>query len=95
MPDLTTHYGYALEDFDRAVERAIADPHFRRRMLAHPRDAFAEEGVEFPASVHVTVHEFHPDDRHYILPPAGMRDLAVARPYTLAAADPDELEGGR
>lgn len=91
MHDLTDHYGYAIEDFDRAVYRAIADPDFRRRLLERPKEAFAEEGVEFPASVRVTVHEFDPDDRHYILPPAAVRELGVARPYTLS----DEPEGGR
>lgn len=83
MPDLTDHYGYALEDFDRAVYRAIADPDFRRRMLEQPKEAFAAEGVEFPESVRVTVHEFDPDDRHYVLPPAAMSDLGVAHAFML------------
>jgi hypothetical protein len=87
MPDLADHYGYALEDFDRAVYRAITDPDFRRRMLAEPKEAFAAEGVEFPASVRVTVHEFDPDDRHYILPPAAMTELGVAHAFMLRNAE--------
>jgi len=99
VSDLTDHYGYALEDFDRAVNRAIAESEFRRRMLDDPKAAFAAEGVVFPDSVRVTVHEFDPDDRHYVLPPADVTELGVARPYTLAPADPDDesdqSEGGR
>ena len=94
MSQLADHYGYALDDFDRAIYRAIADPEFRRRMLDDPKAAFADEGVVFPDSVRVTVHEFDPNDRHYVLPPSDVTELGVARPYTLAPAD-DQPEGGR
>ena len=87
MSDIPDHYGYRLEDFDRAIDRAIADEQFREQLLADPKAALRSEGVNLPDHVKVTVHEFDLDDRHYILPPAAMTELGPARAFMLPVVE--------
>ena len=90
MFDISEAHPYRLEDFDRAIERALVDPDYRARLLADSKSAFREEGVEFPKDVRVTVTEFDIRDRHYVLPPAAMTELGVVRPYLLATDERSE-----
>ena len=54
---------------DRIVRRAAADPEFRARLLASPRDAVADElGVELPERLEVLVVEERPDRIAIVLP---------------------------
>jgi hypothetical protein len=53
----------------RIVGRALADPEFRARLLASPREAVAEElGVELPEQLEVVVVEERPDRLGIVLP---------------------------
>jgi len=54
---------------DRLVKRALADPEFRARLVASPREAVAEElGVELPAELEVVVVEESVDRIAVVLP---------------------------
>lgn len=53
----------------RLVERALADPAFRARLLETPREALAEElGVELQPDLEVVVIEERPDRIAIVLP---------------------------
>ena len=53
----------------RLVDRALADPRFRERLIETPRDALADElGVELPAGLEVVVVEERPDLVAIVLP---------------------------
>lgn len=53
----------------RIVRRALADPEWRLRLLARPREALADElGVELPAGLEVEVVEERPDRIVIVLP---------------------------
>src|SRR5574341_1074877 len=41
----------------QAIVRACTDAAYRARLLADPRKALAEEGIEVPADIEVRVHE--------------------------------------
>jgi len=62
----------------RLVERALADPAFRARLIETPREAVAEElGVELPAGLEVVVIEERADR------------IAIALPVDLGGLGPD------
>lgn len=73
MPDgmspLEEALGHDPESMDRALTRSLIDAEYRRRLLTDPKEAFAEEGIEFPDSVTVSCHEVSMNDRHFFLPP--------------------------
>jgi hypothetical protein len=53
----------------RIVDRALADPAFRARLLETPREALAEElGVELPPDLEVVVVEERADRIAIVLP---------------------------
>jgi hypothetical protein len=53
----------------RIVERAQADPAFRERLIATPREALSEElGFELPSGLEIIVVEERPDRLAIVLP---------------------------
>ena len=59
------------------VERAQADPQWRRRLLDDPKAAVGEAlGVAIPGSMDVRVHEEDEHTAHIVLPPPGRLDPA-------------------
>jgi anti-anti-sigma factor len=54
--------------FSRAIMRASSEQAFRTRLLADPRAALAEEGLEVPVGVKVVVHEPADDCIVLVLP---------------------------
>ena len=53
----------------RLVDRALADPRFRERLVEAPREALVEElGVELPRELEVVVIEERPDRIAIVLP---------------------------
>jgi hypothetical protein len=74
------------------IEKASADPDFRRRLLADPKGAVADLlGVALPPAMTLTVLEEQPGQHYLVLPPA---------PPDLDALPLDDLElalvgGGR
>jgi Nitrile hydratase, alpha chain len=53
----------------RIVERALADPEFRARLLASPREAVSEElGIEVSERLEIVVVEERPDRLAIVLP---------------------------
>lgn len=74
------------------IEKAAADPAFRRRLLADPKAAVADLlGVPMPPGMTITVLEEQPGRHYLVLPPA---------PPDLDALPLDDLElavvgGGR
>lgn len=74
------------------IEKAGADPTFRRRLLADPKSAMADLlGVALPPGMTITVLEEQPGQHYLVLPPA---------PPDLDALPLDDLElalvgGGR
>ena len=64
----------------RLVDRALADPAFRARLLETPREAVAEElGVDLPADLEVVVIEERRDR------------IAVVLPVDLSGLGPDAV----
>jgi hypothetical protein len=64
----------------RIVDRALADPAFRARLLETPREAVAEElGVELPRELEVVVVEERPDR------------VAIVMPVDLSGLGPDAV----
>jgi hypothetical protein len=63
--------------WDRVLLRASSDPLFREKLLAKPNETLLSYGIEIPAEVKITVHEFDPKHQHIFLPPLG---APVAKP---------------
>ena len=58
------------EAYQKLVERSMKDEAFRRKLIADPRAAIAEEiGVTIPANVKIQVHEEAADTLHLVVPP--------------------------
>jgi Nitrile hydratase, alpha chain len=73
----------------RLVQRALADPAFRTRLLETPREAVAEElGVELPPGLEVTVIEERPD-RIAIVLPVDLSGLAPDAVWAMTGRPPD------
>lgn len=59
--------------YTKIVTKAWSDPEFKARLLADPKAALAECGVQVPASMQISVHEDSDDVVNMVLPisPAG------------------------
>ncbi len=65
----------------RVMEKASADPTFRRRLLDDPKAALADFlGVSLPEAVTIAVLEEQPGEHYLVLPPAppDLDDLELA-----------------
>ena len=67
--------------------RAWADPAFKARLLAEPKAALAEQGIEYPPGVAVEVHESTPATVHLALPPAPSEELSDEQLDAVAGGD--------
>jgi hypothetical protein len=54
---------------EAAITKAGIDLAFRKKLLANPKDALKEVGIDLSESTKVTVHDYSPDDHHIFLPP--------------------------
>jgi hypothetical protein len=73
----------------RLVDRALADPRFRERLVEAPREALAEElGVELPPELEVVVIEEHPD-RIAIVLPVDLGGLGRDAVWAMTGREPD------
>jgi len=73
---------------DRIVERALADPEFRRRLVEAPRDAVAAElGIELPRGLEVVVVEEHADLLAIVLP-ADVSGLGADAVWAMTGSPP-------
>ena len=73
----------------RLVDRALADPRVRERLIETPRDALADElGVELPPNLEVIVIEERPD-RIAIVLPADLRGLGRDAVWAMTGRAPD------
>jgi hypothetical protein len=72
------------------MHRTTHDLEFRARAKADPRAALAECGIDSKAK-RIVVHEFDPDEHHFILPPVEQvaktktRARGATRPYSKEA----------
>ena len=57
------------------VARVWEDPEYKKRLLADPKAALAEMGVEVPDSVDLKVVETTPSQSYFVLPPEPSSDL--------------------
>jgi hypothetical protein len=53
---------------DMAIQRSAVDEDFRKLLLKEPVKALQDMGIDV-AGVHVTVHEFDPNELLMVLPP--------------------------
>ena len=73
----------------RLVDRALADPGFRERLVETPRDALAEElGVELPSGLEVVVVEER-SDRIAIVLPVDLSGLGPDAVWAMTGRPPD------
>jgi hypothetical protein len=63
--------------WDRLLLRVSTDASFREKLLTSPNQVLLACGIELPANVKITVHEFDLNHQHIFLPPAG---TPVAKP---------------
>jgi hypothetical protein len=74
----------------RIVERALADPAFRARLLETPREALADElGVDLPPDLEVVVVEERPD-RIAIVLPVDLGGLGPDAVWAMTGRRPDQ-----
>ena len=62
--------------YGRVVARAWQDEAFKGRLLAEPREALAEMGVEVPAGHEVRAVEDTEWVRHLVIPPSSGEELS-------------------
>jgi len=70
------------------IARAMTDGPYRQKLLADPRGALREEGVELPGELEVRVVENTPRVLHLVLP-------AREQPERLSEADLEQVVGGK
>jgi hypothetical protein len=73
------------------LKRAIEDDGFRRRLVADPRSAIEELGIELPAGVTVRVHENSDSVINLVLPAAA---AAAPGPRPLSNEELEQAAGG-
>ena len=72
------------------IKLAMDEPEFRAALLADPRAALAEQGLEFPDEVTLTVLEETPTSFFLVLPPAS----AAPQGFILSDDELDNMAGG-
>lgn len=55
--------------FRRVIEKAWAEPAFRKQLKADPANVLKKEGIEPPSGVKIEVIESTPKKRYFVLPP--------------------------
>ena len=83
-----------LNPVKQAIVRACTDAAYRARLLADPRKALAEEGIEVPAEIEVRVHENSDNKIVAVLPGpqvAEIRERTRQLPSGLVAEVPPGL----
>ncbi len=78
--------------FAKAVARAWRDKAFRATLLADPKTALAEAGIEVPAGVTIKVLEDRADKLHLVIPSAAGRQIADADLEGVAGAGHRETQ---
>jgi hypothetical protein len=75
------------KEWGRLVARAWGDEAFKRRLLAAPAAALAEQGIRLPPDVEVRVHENTATVFHLMLPPAPSEELSDEQLDAVAGGD--------
>lgn len=72
---------------DTLIEKSIADPEFRARLLADPKAAVKEElGFDVPSSFNIEVHEDKLSTAHLVLPPVEVLDETELKQVSAGSA---------
>ncbi len=79
--------------YGRIVARAWQDEVFKRRLLADPREALAEMGVEVPPGHEVRVVEDTERVRHLVIPPSPSEELSEEQLDQVAGGYPSNEVG--
>ena len=79
--------------YGRIVARAWQDEAFKGRLLAEPREALAEMGVEVPAGHEVRVVEDTERVTHLVIPPSSGEELSEEQLDQVAGGDQWNREG--
>jgi anti-anti-sigma factor len=77
----------------RAIARAGRDAAYRARLLADPRRALAEEGMEAPPDIDIQIHENTEDQLRFVLPNLQALDLQTHQPQLPSGSVADVPEG--
>jgi len=77
----------------RLAARARGDAGFKRRLLADPAAALAEQGLQLPPGVAVRVHESTPTLIHLALPPRPSDELSDEQLDAVAGGDTASTAG--
>src|SRR4030095_8088084 len=77
----------------QAIVRACTDAAYRTRLLADPRKALAEEGIEVPADIEVRVHENTDNKIVTVLPGPQVAELRE-RPKQLPSGPVADVPSG-
>jgi hypothetical protein len=84
--------GYA-KQWGQLVARTWSDEGFKRRLLAAPGPALAEQGIPVPPGVEVRVHENSPTVFHLTLPPQPSEELSDEQLDAVAGGDSASTAG--
>ena len=80
---MTQHEGYGADARYRAIwEASDRDPAFRARLVADPRAAMVEQGVEAPEALEFRIAENDAETMHIVFPPdpnAALSDDTVSQ----------------
>lgn len=78
-----THKIYA-----KIIARCWKDPEFKKRLLAHPREAMEEFGVELPKEIEIDIREEKKGTIYLLIPrsPTNLHQLSESELEKLAAA---------
>jgi hypothetical protein len=81
------------KQWGQLVARAWGDEAFKRRLLAEPAAALAEQGIRLPPGVEIRVHEDSPTAVHLTLPPAPSEELSDEQLDAVAGGDTSTTVG--
>jgi hypothetical protein len=89
-PAIDSHTGHAREIEAQVIAQAVQDPAYRARLLADPRDVFAEMGLSIPPEVKIQAVEETAGQYYLVLPAAA----ACAAGASLSDAQLEAVAGG-
>lgn len=65
--------------FRRVIEKAWADPKFRKQLISDPVNILKSEGIEPPSGAEIKVIQSTQKKRYFVLPPAPDSKLSAKK----------------
>lgn len=71
----------------KIIAKAWANPTFKKKLLAHPKEIFQEYGIDFPSNHKIKINENKENISYFVLPNPSSRSLSEKDLGKIAAAD--------